>query len=530
MMRRPRAAMLGLVLLALVSFVSPFSYLPNPLGLYHLAFGGYRYDPHSPFVNRFATLATPDPTPTLVPKLDRLLGLTGLDPLDPQQPLVGYRVREVVTGQRPWNNADYAEALVEFRYAGGGSRTYPITVYQYGDYDEAGVRRTGWRYTGLDRVFAEHLALPDLPPVADDSFRIGIPRPAGITLDLGPTLAGGWVSGFGDPLVRARWSPDGRWFSLQRGDASGGPLWVASPEGTPARVIAERALDAAWTADGHLAYLRCAALCPPGATFDLVVADPATGAERVAGRAPGRALAVAGATAYLLDGERLWRMPLAGGAAAPLGMAGNLSVPYPSVAQPLALAPSPDAGRLAYGCGGDVCLVGPDGGDPARVGLGYPTSQRGPTTQFVSPPPVPAPPATIAATPRTSPLASLALAWSPDGKRLAIATGVYPGGDRGPELWLVDRDGRTLRRLPIGPDGATGEPTWTPDGRTILLTTFPRGRRIVAVDANTGRVADLSQPRWDAFAALAPDGERLLLWNGRGTFWLAALARRTAAR
>jgi len=84
MVRRPRMLTAGLVLLLiLTSFVSPLSYVPNPLGTYWLIVGGYRYDPHSPFVNRFATLGTPDPTPFLAEKLDRLLGATGLDPLDP---------------------------------------------------------------------------------------------------------------------------------------------------------------------------------------------------------------------------------------------------------------------------------------------------------------------------------------------------------------------------------------------------------------------------------------------------------------
>ena len=137
---------------------------------------------------------------------------------------------------------------------------------------------------------------------------------------------------------------------------------------------------------------------------------------------------------------------------------------------------------------------------------------------------------TLTGAARDTYLASLGLAWSPDGERLAIATGLYPVGGRGPELWIVDRAGAVIRRLPLGPDGETAEPVWTPDGRTIVLTTFPRGgRRIVAIDAVNGSVADLSQPRWDTNAVLAPDGERLLLWNDRGNFWLVPLVRRMGA-
>jgi len=496
-----------------------------PLGLYHLVFGGYRYDPHSPFVNRFATLRAPDPTPTLTPKLERLIGLTGLDPLDPERPLVGYRVRAIITERAVWDGVGYTEALVEFRYAGGDARSYRIPVWQYGEYDD-GARRTGWRYTGLDRLFADHLPLPDLPPAAADAeLRPGVPQLTPIALDLGPALSGGWGSVLVDPLVRAYWAPDGRRFLFHLGDTrAGGALWSASLDGTPPRQIAAHALDAAWSADGQLVYLRCQALCPLGGRFELVVADPASGAERSLGRVTGRTLAVGGTAAYLLDGETLWRVPLDGSAAVS-------SIPLRAEGAPPALAIAPDAGRVAYGCGGDVCLADPDGTAPLGLGLGYPAPQfPSPSAPARTPGPFPVPTA-IPATRRTSSLASLGLAWSPNGARLAIAAGVYPGSDRGPELWLVDRAGRALRRLPIGPDGATGAPTWTPDGRTVILTTFPRGgRRIVAVDTATGRVTDLSQPRWDAFAALAPDGERLLLWNGHGTFWLAPLMRRVDAR
>ena len=79
--------------------------------------------------------------------------------------------------------------------------------------------------------------------------------------------------------------------------------------------------------------------------------------------------------------------------------------------------------------------------------------------------------------------------------------------------------------LPVGPpNSASLEPQWTPDGRFIVLTVKAAGgRRIVAVDVEQGQVFDLSRPRWDSFASLAPDGRRLLLWNGRGGFWTVPL-------
>ena len=51
-------------------------------------------------------------------------------------------------------------------------------------------------------------------------------------------------------------------------------------------------------------------------------------------------------------------------------------------------------------------------------------------------------------------------------------------------------------------------------------------RHIVAVDTAAGQVAALSRPGWDAFFGLAPDGQSLVAWNGRGGFWHVPLARR----
>jgi Tol biopolymer transport system component len=124
-------------------------------------------------------------------------------------------------------------------------------------------------------------------------------------------------------------------------------------------------------------------------------------------------------------------------------------------------------------------------------------------------------------------IASIELAWSPDGSRLAVVAGAAPQGhsrERPPELWLVGRDGQTQRSIVLGPDGPTRAPQWTTEGRFIIVNTFPiGGRRIIAVDSNSSDAWDLSEPRWDTFAMLMPDGKQLLLWNGRGGFWKAEL-------
>jgi len=89
---RPHRALLFAAALLLVSFVAPFSYLPNPLGLAEMLAGSYTYHPGVPLVNGFAMLGA-DPAPLVRERLDRLIGQTGLDPLDPVQPLVGYTPR-----------------------------------------------------------------------------------------------------------------------------------------------------------------------------------------------------------------------------------------------------------------------------------------------------------------------------------------------------------------------------------------------------------------------------------------------------
>jgi len=110
------------------------------------------------------------------------------------------------------------------------------------------------------------------------------------------------------------------------------------------------------------------------------------------------------------------------------------------------------------------------------------------------------------------------MAWSPDGSRLAA---VAWEGQEDVVLTVAARDGRVEHRVSIAPNGAAGAPQWTSDGERLFVQTSPfGGRRIVTADANTGAVFDLSEPRWDAWFDLGPKGERLLLTNGRGGFWV----------
>jgi Tol biopolymer transport system component len=91
---------------------------------------------------------------------------------------------------------------------------------------------------------------------------------------------------------------------------------------------------------------------------------------------------------------------------------------------------------------------------------------------------------------------------------------------RGVRLKVLTLDGTETVNVEIAPRDVTDSPQWTPDGQALFVQTFPQdGRRIIAVDVPSARVLDLSQPRWDAYFTLLPDGRSLLLNNGRGDFW-----------
>jgi len=74
-----------------------------------------------------------------------------------------------------------------------------------------------------------------------------------------------------------------------------------------------------------------------------------------------------------------------------------------------------------------------------------------------------------------------------------------------PEIYLAARDGSIAGVLTAG-----SRPSWSPDGRKILLV---RGAEIQLIDADDSVVTSLSpgkEPAW------APDGRRLAFVNGEG--------------
>lgn len=495
--RVPRPALIAVAML-LISFVQPFSYLPNPLGAYWLVKGGYHYDPRTPFVNGFATVRDGDLIALVTARLKQLVGQTGLAPLDPYQPLVGFTVRGVVSATR----YAWGAVTVELRFADGSIRQTDIPA----------VHASWAALTGIDALTAPHLPVPGLPPAsARAPLKLGL-----LTRLPLPEAAEQLLSAWGGRLDASgvRWAPDGRALLIRAiGDspaidqpAQG--LWLVPLDGAPPRKLADEADDAIWSADGRTVVALQARGPADGPVWrnTITAVDVASGATRMLGATDRSQVAVVGSAVFFLNEGVLWQQALGGGDARRVAALPDANGFFDTAA----LAVSPDGQRVAYRCWSDLCLTDMSGRLLARLALGFRPPQALPPDEGRAP----------AAAPDAPYPWSFMLAWSPDGQHLALATAATD--QRGlPELRLLTRDGLVTAMIGLGPDGALDAPQWRPDSKTLLLTTYPLGgRRIVAVDAQRGAAVDLTQPRWDAFGSLAPDGARLLLWNGRGAPWI----------
>jgi Tol biopolymer transport system component len=488
---------LGVVLLTtlLFNFVRPLSALPNPISVIWRMVGGYSYDPNLPFINLWVVRG--DPLPKLRPYMDRLIGQVGLDPLDPVQPLARYAFERVIQPR----DTRFMLVTTRFVYADGSSRVYdvPMAYPILGGFGSFSY----WLDDGLERLRAQHIALPGQPFATEssavrlgDAVRLKL-SPQADRLDTVNPAHWLWSSNRLQHLV---WSPQGDAFLMveQRPDRTQ-QLWLVPLDGSAPQAVNRdgSVFEYGWSPDGTFIVYTA-----PGEglltfgvreTTQLVVVRRSELQRPVARRAIVNtslpSLTQQGIW-YTQDGA-LWLMDYQTGASTRVTALPDLG--RASDAAPIywPLAVSPDASRVAYACGDNLCLMNLDG------------SGR-----------------------RVIPASGIrAITWDRTSDRLAATS--LDANNLGPvHVLIVSRDGVVQHSAEVAPRDATDPPQWTPDGKLVFVQTYPmNGRRILTVDADTGQVLDLSREHWDAYFALSPDGKSVLLNNGRGGFWLAPVMR-----
>ncbi|NOK61575.1 MAG: hypothetical protein GFH27_549311n18 [Chloroflexi bacterium AL-W] len=521
--RFARKWQLILVILLLVSFVSPFSYVPNPLGLYYRLTGEYSYDPHSLLVNRFVTINR-DPTAVLTSQLDQLIGQIGLDPLHPREALVDYAIQQVTIAPEP---DTIAATDIVLRYADDHTRTFTIPMFTPPPSVYTTTLET--RATGLNRFFYAHKQLALTPLVsAESSLALGEVSEVPLSPNAAMLTVDRWDGDWEIPPLQ--WSPDKRYaLLLEKETMSHGNLWLIPFNESEPYKIAEQVLEYTWTTDNqYVVFLQSAEQARAETQYTIHTFSRASGRIQTLAETDFAHIAVTNASVYFWEADHLWRVATGGGEVIAQGSLAGLGM---DPGMPFTLSVDPQEERVAYLCGSDVCVSDLSGDRLNRILLGYPERDIPHKRDYLDIPIMEPTPTSN----RTDILrmASLGLTWSPNGEHLAIAVGAEPQGhtrERAPELRITDRYGETQQQFSLGPDGPTRAPQWTPDSRLVVVNTFPRGgRRIVAVDRREERVWDLSQPRWDTFVTLAQDGTDVLLWNGHGRFWMVPLIIRDEA-
>jgi len=102
---------------------------------------------------------------------------------------------------------------------------------------------------------------------------------------------------------------------------------------------------------------------------------------------------------------------------------------------------------------------------------------------------------------------------SPDRTHVALSSN--RGGSF--DLWVMDADGRNLRRLTTDP-GTEGEPAWTPDGSRIIYTATPRTGlpQLASIRADgTDNRALTAPPGGNSLADVSPDGSTIAFVSTR---------------
>ena len=147
---------------------------------------------------------------------------------------------------------------------------------------------------------------------------------------------------------------------------------------------------------------------------------------------------------------------------------------------------SPDGSRIAFPSaahGGEstIYLMSADGADLARIVVPHPGVD------------------------------SSALAWSPDGTRIAFAR---PNS----QIYVINTDGSGLTQLTFSPIGARN-PTWSPDGSKIAYASIsPQDIWVMNADG-MGHTRLTNNPKADSGPSWSPDGAKIAFYSARDGNW-----------
>jgi hypothetical protein len=503
-----------LILLVLWSEVPPFSFVPNPLVLMYAYGQNYSYDPRLPFVNKM--MIGGDPTARLTPKLNGLIGQTGLDPLDPVQPLADFEFTRVAS-LGDWHGwSDSVIVTVQMVYANGTRRSYGIPIRP--DYSSSNLflsfDERVWNWNDLNRVYAEHAELPGIPFAMAGSgapLRLGNPQRLGVHPkgeQLEASDVGNWAYiGGGFDKQKLLLSPDGKSLLANRWGSVGSEtslyeLWAIGLDGTATApvMLTDDVLDYEWSLDGQYVIFNEAE------NRSSVFAIRRDGSDKhllsVPGNTMSRLPGLSRAGAWFAKDSHVWVAPLDGGPA--IEAQGFSNVPTNN-----SVYPSPDSSRIAYTYLNTWHVQERDGGN----------SRKADVTRQLGEPGLDA--ATLPGDPRD-------VAWSYDGSKLAIVTweGVEWYQNKDATLTIFDKEGQQLRVVKLAEYGKGSTPHWLPDGDSILVQiTSNGGRRIVLAELASGKAWDLTPSRWDPWFAIDQEGKYIVLSNGRGGFWQVELTR-----